>query len=73
MDYEDAEAAGSGRQDTDGNPTLAQWARAEALKAIMSNPKGQPLSLSVVADHVNALAELIVTGSLPEPPRGTTY
>lgn len=73
MTYGEAEAAGRDRQDVDGTPTLAQWARAEATKATMANPHRKQMNLPAIADQINALAELIVTGSLPEPPPGTYY
>jgi hypothetical protein len=54
--------------------TLAQWARAQALKAILSGPmNSQPSRLPGVADMVNTYAELIITGSLPAPKPGTSY
>jgi hypothetical protein len=54
--------------------TLAQWARAEALKAILSGPMAsQPSRLPGIADMVNVYAELIVTGGLPKPKPGTSY
>lgn len=71
MDYDGAEIASQERQERDGNPTLAQWARAEAVKALMST--GQHAGASDrLADEVHALADLIVSGSLPKPPPGVS-
>lgn len=55
--------------------TLAQWARAEALKAVMASNAGAPLPLAAprVRDMVNIYAELIVTGDIPKPAPGTCY
>jgi hypothetical protein len=64
MDHSETEA---------GTPTLEQWARAKAVKAVLSaTPSGQ-VSLPVVAIQVEALAALIITGRLPEPRPGTYY
>jgi hypothetical protein len=73
--YDESEAYGRDRQETDGTPTLAQWARAEALKAVMSHPAGatRPAGMREIENQVNILAELIVTGSLPKPPPGVMY
>ena len=50
--------------------TLAQWARAQALQALVVaghlNPSGAELM-------VNAYAELIISGSMPEPPIGMRW
>lgn len=72
MNYDDAEQAGRDRQETDGTPTLAQWARAEALKAIMSSDVSR-LARQDVADRVNAFADFIVTGSMPKRPPGISW
>ncbi len=72
MDYEDAEQAGRDRQDTDGNPTLAQWARAEALRAVLASPMGA-LRMDDISDRVNAFAAMIVEGSVPKPPPGVSW
>lgn len=51
--------------------TLAQWARAEALKAVLqTNISGRP---PMVALMVNSYAELIISGSMPTPPPGVSY
>ena len=64
MDYEDAEQAGRDGQEEHGRPTLAQWARAQALTAVMAQ-QGAPRSMGNIADLVSQFAELIVTGGLP--------
>jgi len=51
-------------------PTPAQWARAEALKALYLNPNRGPSSMRGVAEQVNVLAALILTGELPKAARG---
>lgn len=53
--------------------TLAQWARAEALKALLQSDGNIPSRLPGVADMVNIYAELIISGALPTPPPGTSY
>lgn len=73
MTYEEAEDVGYERQQADGTPTLAQWARAQAVRATLSNPHRTNMNLPAIALQVNVLAELIVTGSLPDPPPGTYY
>jgi len=67
--YEEAETLGRDRQETDGTPTLAQWARAEALKALLGNAGDrvaiERLSMPYIENKVYDLAQLIVTGSAP--------
>lgn len=71
---EDLEMMTTTARDADNAPTIAQWARAQALMAILSGPTdGQPSSVTGVADMVNVYAELIVTGSLPKPPPGVFW
>lgn len=41
--------------------TVAQWARAQATKAVIATAP----DLWDIAERVNALAELIITGSMP--------
>jgi hypothetical protein len=65
MNYDDAENVSA------ENVTLAQWARAQALQALMS--RDAQMNLRAIADQVNILAELIVSGSLPTPAPGTFY
>jgi hypothetical protein len=52
--------------------TAEQWARAEALKALLA-ADSKPLVLRAVAVEVNLLAGLILTGQLPPPAPGTYY
>ncbi|HZN71372.1 MAG TPA: hypothetical protein VFC00_06775 [Micromonosporaceae bacterium] len=54
-------------------PSIAAWARAEALKAIMSSERSTRMTPRQIADEVNMYAQLIVEGSLPEPRPGTYY
>lgn len=53
--------------------TVAQWARAEALKALMGSRNRGSASTHDLALQVCAWADLIVTGSLPKPPPGVTW
>jgi hypothetical protein len=73
MDYDDAEIAGQERQERDGNPTLAQWARAEAVKAIMSSDIASRLAMQDIAERAHAFADFIVSGSMPKPPPGMSW
>ena len=62
MDYEDAEAAGRDEQETHGRPTLAQWARAQALRAAL--PTYPNMGLDEFNVRVNRYAEFIIEGAL---------
>lgn len=53
--------------------TAAQWARAEALKAILGAGQRHAGDAGGAAIMVGAYAELIITGSLPEPPPGVRW
>jgi hypothetical protein len=48
--------------------TLAQWARAKALAAVLGS--GQAQNPRSVADMTYAYAVLIITGELGDPPDG---
>ena len=65
MNYDDAENVSA--QDV----TLAQWARAQALRALMS--RDAKLTLPALAEQVGLLADLIISGSLAAPTPGTFY
>lgn len=53
--YDDAELVSHDRL------TLAQWARAEAVKAVLSNPNA-PTDLQQRMNEIHTMAKLIVTG-----------
>lgn len=53
--------------------TAAQWARAEALKAILSDPAARPRPAATVEMMVNAYATLIIEGAMPNPPAGVAW
>lgn len=57
--------------DPDTAPSLEQWARTEALYAIMIN--GTTADPRAVAVKVNAYAHLILTGELPAREPGTYW
>jgi hypothetical protein len=59
MDYDDAEEAGRDRQEESGTPTLAQWARAEAVKALLSSGTA-PADEDAFEDRVHYLARTIL-------------
>ena len=44
---------------------LAQWARAEAAKALLSAQRAADLTRGELDDEINALAHLIIEGNLP--------
>jgi hypothetical protein len=46
--------------------TTEQWARAEALKAVLSQ-RTEYLGMADTVEQVNRYAELILTGTLPAP------
>jgi len=52
--------------------TLAQWARAQALRALLSSNRTAS-SLQALTYEVDAFAELIITGHIPEPKPGTFH
>lgn len=54
-------------------PSIAAWARAEALKAIMSSERSTRMNARQIADEVTMYAALIIEGSLSEPKPGTLY
>ncbi len=64
MDYDNAEAAGRDRQDSDGTPTLAQRARTEALRALMSSEISNRLGMEDIADatHSGRVLQLVAVG-----------
>lgn len=45
--------------------SVAQWARAQALRALLSLPISDTWNAYAAAAEVNMYAELIVTGALP--------
>lgn len=59
MDYDDTEQAGRDRQEEYGTPTLAQWARAQAVQAIYSGGN-VPTDWENFADEVHRVARVIL-------------
>jgi hypothetical protein len=59
IDYDEAEQSREG-------PTVAMWARAQAVRALL--PGAGHGNDRELADRVNTLAEIIITGSPPSPP-----
>ncbi len=67
FDYDEAEGRPA------SSISAAQWARAEALKAVLSAGTAVAHGAEAVEMMVDAYAHLIIAGGLPKPPPGVEW
>ena len=60
-------------QTTRSAPTVEQWARAQAVRALLGRPNAAERGPSAIAEQVGVYAHLIITGELPAPKPGTYH